>query len=66
MPYLEFLQRNATPKLYWPEFKRKYKKEPEMRDSKLSDKDREKWYRDYIASEFPALNFLHVAPKEIG
>ncbi|KAI9854910.1 MAG: hypothetical protein M1813_000633 [Trichoglossum hirsutum] len=49
MPYLEFLQRNATPKLYWPEFKRKYKKEPEMRDSKLSDKDREKWYRDYIA-----------------
>ena len=48
IPYLAFLQKNATPKLYWPEFKRKFKKEPEMRDTKLPDKDREKWYRDYI------------------
>ncbi|MCJ1474217.1 hypothetical protein MMC13_002875 [Lambiella insularis] len=48
IPYLAFLQRYATPKLYWPEFRRKYKKEPELRDAKLSDKDREKWYRDYI------------------
>ncbi|KAH0545228.1 hypothetical protein FGG08_000682 [Glutinoglossum americanum] len=58
IPYLEFLQRNATPKLYWPEFKRKYKKEPEMRDSKLSDKDREKWYRDYIAH----IRYISVPP----
>ncbi|KAI9769097.1 MAG: hypothetical protein M1840_004448 [Geoglossum simile] len=49
IPYLEFLQKHVTLKLYWPEFKRKYKKAPEMRDSKLSDKDREKWYRDYIS-----------------
>lgn len=48
IPYLAFLQTYATPKLYWPEFRRKYKKESEMRDAKLSDKDREKWYRDYI------------------
>jgi hypothetical protein len=48
IPYLTFLQKNATPKLYWPEFKRKYKKEPEMRDSALADKDREKFYRDHI------------------
>ncbi|KAI9718771.1 MAG: hypothetical protein M1812_003945 [Candelaria pacifica] len=48
IPYLAFLQKNASPKLYWPEFKRKYKKEPEMRDSKLGDKDREKWYREHI------------------
>ncbi|MCJ1282420.1 transcription elongation regulator [Xylographa opegraphella] len=48
IPYFAFLQKQATPKLYWPEFRRKYKKEPEMRDTKLSDKDREKWYRDYI------------------
>lgn len=48
IPYLSFLQENATPKLYWPEFRRKYKKEAEMRDAKLSDKEREKWYRDYI------------------
>lgn len=46
--YYSFLQRYATPKLYWPEFRRKYKKEPELRDSKLSDKDREKAYREYI------------------
>jgi hypothetical protein len=48
IPYLAFLQKHATPKLYWPEFKRKYKKEPEMRDASLSDKDREKWYREHI------------------
>ncbi|KAL8962065.1 MAG: hypothetical protein Q9193_001481 [Seirophora villosa] len=48
IPYLAFLQSKATPKLYWPEFRRKYMKEPEMRNTKLSDKEREKWYRDYI------------------
>lgn len=47
--YLAFLQEYATPKLYWPEFKRKYRKEPEMKDSQLSDKDREKFYRDFIS-----------------
>lgn len=49
IPYFAFLQKNATPKLYWPEFRRKYKKTPEMQNNKLSDKDREKWYRDYIS-----------------
>ena len=48
IPYMAFLQQYATPKLYWPEFRRKYKKEPEMKDTKLFDKDREKWYRDHI------------------
>ncbi|KUJ12675.1 uncharacterized protein LY89DRAFT_212230 [Mollisia scopiformis] len=48
IPYLTFLQKYATPKLYWPEFKRKYKKESEMRDSTMSDKDREKFYREHI------------------
>ena len=48
IPYLAFLQKTATPKLYWPEFRRKYKKEPELRNAKLSDKEREKAYRDYI------------------
>jgi hypothetical protein len=48
IPYLAFLQKHATPKLYWPEFKRKYKKEPEMQDSSMADKDREKFYRDHI------------------
>jgi len=48
IPYLAFLDRFATPKLYWPEFKRRYKKEPEMKDMKLSDKDKEKLYRDHI------------------
>ncbi|KAL1970065.1 hypothetical protein VTN77DRAFT_6470 [Rasamsonia byssochlamydoides] len=47
--YLAFLQEHATPKLYWPEFKRKYRKEPEMKDTQLSDKDREKYYREHIS-----------------
>ncbi|KJZ73802.1 hypothetical protein HIM_06920 [Hirsutella minnesotensis 3608] len=46
--YMAFLQEKATPKLYWPEFKRKYKKEDSMKDLKLSDKDREKAYREHI------------------
>lgn len=47
--YLAFLQEHATPKLYWPEFKRKYRKEPEMKGTQLSDRDREKFYRDLIS-----------------
>ncbi|KAJ6438736.1 alpha/beta-Hydrolase [Purpureocillium lavendulum] len=47
--YMALLQDKATPKLYWPEFKRKYKKEEPMRDLKLADKDREKAYREHIA-----------------
>jgi hypothetical protein len=43
IPYLALLDRHATPKLYWPEFRRKYKK-----DAKLPDKDKEKLYRDHI------------------
>ncbi|OIW25357.1 hypothetical protein CONLIGDRAFT_636411, partial [Coniochaeta ligniaria NRRL 30616] len=49
IPYMAFLQEKATPKLYWPEFRRKYKKEAPMKDASLSDKDREKWYREHIA-----------------
>jgi hypothetical protein len=48
IPYLAFLQEKATPKLYWPEFRRKYRKEDPMKDPKLSDKDREKFYREHI------------------
>lgn len=48
IPYLTFIQKNATPKLFWPEFRRKYKKEPEMTNIRLSDKDREKLYREHI------------------
>ena len=48
IPYFAFLESHATPKLYWPEFRRKYRNEPEMRAAKVSDKDREKWYREYI------------------
>ncbi|KAF1850115.1 uncharacterized protein K460DRAFT_381946 [Cucurbitaria berberidis CBS 394.84] len=48
IPYLAFLSTHATPKLYWPEFRRKFKKEAEMKDTKLSDKDKETLYRDHI------------------
>ncbi|KAI8686606.1 hypothetical protein LRP88_13144 [Fusarium phalaenopsidis] len=46
---LAFLQEKATPKLYWPEFKRKYKKEEVMKTLKITDKDREKSYREHIS-----------------
>ena len=46
--YFAFLESHATPKLYWPEFRRKYRSEPEMRAANVTDKDREKWYREYI------------------
>ena len=48
IPYLAFLESHATPKLYWPEFRRKYRNEPEIRAAKVTDKDREKWYREYV------------------
>ena len=47
--YLALLHEYATPKLYWPEFKRKYRKEPEMKETKISEKEKEKLYRDHIA-----------------
>jgi len=48
IPYLALLAEKASPKLYWPEFKRKFRKDAEMNDRKLGDKDREKLYREHI------------------
>ncbi|KAI0968108.1 hypothetical protein F4678DRAFT_464617 [Xylaria arbuscula] len=48
IPYMAFLELKATPKLYWPEFRRKYKREPPMQDASLTDRDRENWYREHI------------------
>ena len=45
--YLKYLQERASLKLYWPEFRRKYRKDDEMRDSSFPDKEREKLYREY-------------------
>ncbi|RMD41636.1 hypothetical protein DV735_g3499, partial [Chaetothyriales sp. CBS 134920] len=47
--YLGFLHQHATPKLYWPEFKRKHRKEAVMKSYELSDKDRERLYRELTA-----------------
>ncbi|KAK4170976.1 hypothetical protein QBC36DRAFT_340845 [Triangularia setosa] len=47
--YFALLHDKATPKLYWAEFKRKYRREDSMKDVKVADKDREKWYREYIS-----------------
>ncbi|PHH63923.1 hypothetical protein CDD81_5371 [Ophiocordyceps australis] len=47
--YLALLQEKATPKLYWPEFKRKFRKEDAMRELRLTDREREKIYREHIA-----------------
>ena len=49
VPFLAFLAEKATPKLYWPEFKRKYRKEGVMTERRLGDKEREKLYRDFIS-----------------
>lgn len=49
IPYLSLLSTHATPKLYWPEFKRKFKKEAAMKDAHLNDKEREKLYREHIS-----------------
>jgi hypothetical protein len=49
IPYLAFLKEKASSKLYWPEFKRKYKKEQPLRDTSLHDREREKLYREYVS-----------------
>ncbi|KAF2772390.1 hypothetical protein EJ03DRAFT_341743 [Teratosphaeria nubilosa] len=49
IPYLVLLAEKATPKLYWPEFKRKYRKDPALADRKLGDKEREKLYREHVS-----------------
>ncbi|KAL0943058.1 ff domain protein [Colletotrichum truncatum] len=49
IPYMTLLQEKASPKLFWQEFKRKYRKEPAMTDPYIKDKDREKWYREHIS-----------------
>lgn len=46
--YIRFLHEHATPKLYWPEFKHKFRKDPALRSADLSEKDRERLYRDHI------------------
>lgn len=48
VPYLALLHKHATAKLFWPEFRRKYKREPEMKELRLSDKERERLYREHI------------------
>lgn len=50
-PYLQLLQDHATPKLYWAEFKRKYRKDPGLKDTVAphKEKDKEKLYREFVA-----------------
>jgi hypothetical protein len=52
IPFWAFLKEHSTSKLFWAEFKRKWRKEPVMKDLKLSDKEREKMYRDFVARTF--------------
>lgn len=48
IPYFQLLDEHASAKLYWPEFRRKFRKEAAMRETKVSEKEREKWYREYV------------------
>ncbi|KAI5295728.1 hypothetical protein KEM52_000415 [Ascosphaera acerosa] len=47
--YVAFLEQNANGRLYWAEFKRKFRKTEEMRDVKLPDRDKEKMYREHVS-----------------
>lgn len=48
--YLNFLSTHATPSLYWPEFKRRYRREALLTDRhSLPEPAREKLYRSYVA-----------------
>jgi hypothetical protein len=47
--YLRFLSEHASTKLFWPEFKRKHRKEGIMTSYELGDKEREKMYREFVA-----------------
>lgn len=49
--YLGFLERNVTGKLYWVEFKRKFRKEGEMKEGngKVPEKEKERLYRELVA-----------------
>lgn len=47
--YMAFLGEKATPRLFWAEFKRKFKKEGVMRDLAVPEKEKEKIYRDFVA-----------------
>ncbi|KIV99303.1 uncharacterized protein PV09_08964 [Verruconis gallopava] len=48
IPYLQLLDEHASVKLYWPEFKRKFRKEAAMKDLRLADKEKEKLYREHV------------------
>lgn len=73
IPFLAYLQTNANPKLYWPEFRRKFRKDAEMKAQELTDKEREKMYREHVArlklpqstlkSDF--LNLLKAQPTSV-
>lgn len=62
--YLRFLAERASPKLFWPEFKRKWKREEVMRGYEVTEKEREKLYREFVAK----LKTVGVAQrrKELG
>jgi hypothetical protein len=47
--YMSLLAISATPKLYYPEFKRKHRKHAGFTSAKVTEKDREKAYRSFVA-----------------
>ncbi|ETN39911.1 uncharacterized protein HMPREF1541_06138 [Cyphellophora europaea CBS 101466] len=46
--YLRFLGDKASTKLFWPEFKRKFKREEIMKAYEPTEKEREKLYREFV------------------
>lgn len=46
--YLRFLEKEASTKLFWVEFKRKWRKSEVMKGYEMQDKEREKVYREFV------------------
>ncbi|KAI5849753.1 hypothetical protein BZA05DRAFT_374931 [Tricharina praecox] len=65
IPFWAFLKEHTTSKLFWAEFKRKWRKEPVMKDTKLSDKEREKMYRDFVARNKTSESIREVDLKKL-
>ena len=62
VPYMRFLDNKATPKLYWPEFRRKYQKEPELKDSqRLSNLTKTQFFTHDARAPLSAVHSRSVA-----
>ncbi|GAM89698.1 hypothetical protein ANO11243_077370 [Dothideomycetidae sp. 11243] len=64
--FLAFLASNASVKLYWPEFKRKFKREAPLKPTaRFVERDMEKLYRDFVAKLKTSQGTREAALREV-